>query len=124
MIVLGRFNLEDIFEPASLCLPRIELVGDDGEVYRVKIWDSQRIKLFFKSSDCVFCSRKGSYFLLETHRPDQNPHLNLYSEDDVLMTKDHIKPRSKGGKNEMSNYQTLCYECNQEKRDKYGQEDS
>jgi 5-methylcytosine-specific restriction endonuclease McrA len=60
----------------------------------------------------------GAYFLLESHLPEQNPHLNLYSEDHVLMTKDHIIPRSKGGKNHMSNYQTLCYECNQEKRDK------
>ncbi len=86
------------------------------EVYRVKICGSQRICLFLENFDCTFCDRKGAYFLLESHLPDQNPHLNLYSEDNVLMTKDHILPRSRGGKNYMRNYQTLCYECNQEKK--------
>ena len=35
------------------------------------------------------------------------------------MTKDHIIPKSKGGKNELSNYQTMCTYCNNEKADKY-----
>lgn len=29
-----------------------------------------------------------------------------------IMTKDHIVPRSKGGKNDRSNYQILCSNCN------------
>lgn len=35
------------------------------------------------------------------------------------LTVDHIIPQSKGGKNEESNYQTLCKECNVLKGDSY-----
>ena len=48
------------------------------------------------------------------------PHFNLYAELDgyiVLMTKDHIVPRSKGGKNMLENYQTMCCLCNSAKSD-------
>lgn len=38
--------------------------------------------------------------------------------DDVVCNIDHIIPFSKGGKCEDSNYQVLCFYCNQEKRDK------
>lgn len=35
---------------------------------------------------------------------------------EVLMTKDHIIPKSKGGANDISNYQTMCKRCNEAKR--------
>ena len=31
------------------------------------------------------------------------------------MTKDHILPKSKGGKDEIDNYQTMCIRCNKAK---------
>jgi len=34
---------------------------------------------------------------------------------EVLMTHDHIVPRSKGGKNHISNVQTMCAPCNSKK---------
>ena len=43
-------------------------------------------------------------------------HMNRYALDsdnnEVLMTKDHIIPASKGGKNHISNFQTMCTDCN------------
>jgi 5-methylcytosine-specific restriction endonuclease McrA len=49
-------------------------------------------------------------------------HLNLYGIDsngrEVMLTKDHIIPRSKGGKNKLSNYQPMCIHCNKKKADK------
>jgi 5-methylcytosine-specific restriction endonuclease McrA len=49
-------------------------------------------------------------------------HFNLYAVneygDKILMTKDHIHPKSKGGRNHISNYQTMCYPCNQDKSNK------
>ena len=37
------------------------------------------------------------------------------SKDVKSLEVDHIMPRSKGGKNELSNYQALCYTCNAQK---------
>jgi 5-methylcytosine-specific restriction endonuclease McrA len=34
------------------------------------------------------------------------------AKDGAILHVDHIVPRSKGGKNEMDNYQTLCHLCN------------
>jgi len=46
-------------------------------------------------------------------------HFNLYAidknGDEVLMTKDHVIPRSKGGPDKVENYQTLCTKCNSKK---------
>lgn len=46
---------------------------------------------------------------------DNNKCLCCDSED--ALTIDHIIPVSKGGKNEIKNYQTLCFDCNTSKSD-------
>lgn len=86
---------------------------------------SQRYKLFKeKGCDCVSCGVKGSFFAIEKTKgqADETYHLNLYAIDNngnqVLMTKDHILPKSKGGKNSLINYQPMCVICNNLKSDK------
>lgn len=81
---------------------------------------SLRYKTFMeKGYTCECCGRKGSYYALEIftgQKMNQNrAHFNLYSEDDVLMTKDHIFPKSKGGKDKIDNMQTMCQICNVKK---------
>jgi hypothetical protein len=86
---------------------------------------SHRYQLFVeKGIKCAKCGLKGEYFALERGVGD-NPnrfHFNLYGVDtdgnEVLITKDHIIPRSAGGKNKLPNYQTMCYVCNQDKADR------
>ena len=83
---------------------------------------SHRYQLFAeKGIECVKCGIKGVYFAIERNA-NNNPnkyHLNLYGFDksgkEIMITKDHIVPRSKGGKNIISNYQTMCFECNNNK---------
>jgi 5-methylcytosine-specific restriction endonuclease McrA len=87
---------------------------------------SQRYPVFKRSLKCCVdgCENVGSFFAIErpVFPPTAKYHLNLYALDkegkEVLMTKDHIIPRSKGGKNIQSNYQTMCTLCNAKKGNK------
>ena len=84
--------------------------------------NSQRYKLFAqKGVKCVTCGIEGSFFAMEKpiSQEADTYHFNLYAYnkygDEVLMTKDHIIPRSKGGQDILNNYQTMCTICNSEK---------
>lgn len=92
----------------------------DGDIIK---GNSQRYQTFFtKGCNCVKCGIEGKYFAKEKRVKDKSYHLNLYGVDDngqeVLITKDHIIPKSKGGKDELENYQTMCVRCNKEKGNK------
>lgn len=82
--------------------------------------NSQRLQTFFtKGLKCACCGIEGKYFGKEKDFNAARYHLNLYALDEsgneVLMTKDHIVPRSKGGASELYNYQTMCVKCNMAK---------
>jgi len=69
---------------------------------------------------CRVCGCKGSYFAKEKYAAEPYFHLNLYAMKDgkeVLMTKDHILPVVKGGRDRLNNFQTLCIDCNKKKAD-------
>ena len=89
--------------------------------------DSLRYQLFAtKGLKCVRCGFEGTFFCLErnanaTGNNPQRYHFNLYGlEPDGawrLVTKDHIIPASKGGKDKLSNMQVMCTKCNKLKAD-------
>ena len=69
---------------------------------------------------CAHCGETGTYFAVEraqASEDDRQWHLNLYSDAGVMLTFDHVMPKSKGGANTLDNAQTLCYPCNQKKAD-------
>jgi 5-methylcytosine-specific restriction endonuclease McrA len=83
--------------------------------------NSQRYAVFKKSLKCSCCGLEGKYFALE-RTAIANPksyHFNLYGIDkngnEVMLTKDHIIPKSCGGTDNIENYQTMCVICNQKK---------
>ena len=89
----------------------------DGDMVKVS---SDRLYTFQQSHVCYKCGIAGEFFVKEKHSPkDVSFHMNLYAIDvngeELLMTKDHIIPRSMGGKNHPNNYQTMCVRCNIEK---------
>ena len=113
----GKLNPEFVFDLLDTKEKRIAYGG-----YLVKT-GSKRYEVFRKSLVCANpnCGREISYAVLQCHHIDEGKgfgHFNFFSEDGVLMTKDHIIPLSKGGKDHISNLQTMCKFCNSAKDNK------
>lgn len=119
-ITLAEYPIDDILPYIG---SRKQFYCND-KIYSVKL-TSARLRLFQQSLTCVGCKFVGSVFRLQLAEKDLLtivPHINLYGIKDgksILFTKDHIIPKSKGGKNILSNYQTMCYECNFAKGNTY-----
>lgn len=117
------YSLDNVFAKVPDIKDRNETFVDfDGDKVSM---DSDRYKLFKKSATCVTCGIEGEYFAKErntSHGPNCRYHFNLYAKRDdgteVMLTKDHIVPKSKGGGDKLSNYQTMCWLCNQSKGNK------
>lgn len=96
----------------------------DGKITIIPVtMESHRYQLFAeKGTVCKKCGLKGTHFALEKHKDvGDKYHFNLYGISkngaEIMLTKDHICPRSKGGRNNLNNYQTLCIKCNSKKSD-------
>jgi 5-methylcytosine-specific restriction endonuclease McrA len=103
---------------------KIELtVGE--ETYSLALC-SVRLKTFKRSPVCVCCGKKGTLMGLDLPCGHNKPHLNLYhisrKGKPLLMTRDHIIPRCLGGRNHISNMQTMCTVCNGKKGSKTPEE--
>ncbi len=88
-------------------------VGSEAFVVRL---NSDRYQVFKNNPYCVACGIRGVKFVLETLPGVSTAHFNFYAEEDgldVLMTKDHIKAKSYGGRNSLDNFSTACSLCNQ-----------
>lgn len=117
----GVYNIHETFQKLFPYwnLSREDAVMDfDGDPLRA---NSVRYKVFHNSLKCCVCGIEGKFFAKERSLPafSDKFHLNLYAMDEdgkeVLMTKDHIIPKSKGGSNGVENMQTMCCRCNEKK---------
>lgn len=97
-------------------------LADLYTVYR----EHKRLKVFVhKGRECVRCKREGVLLLVtqEIKGKRKKLHVDLYTEDFVLMTVDHITPRSickragwsKRKTETVKNKQTMCEPCNNKK---------
>lgn len=124
-----RYSLKEVF--IHVPTPESEDITSYGNRHKLKVefdgdmvkMSSDRLVLFkHKGVTCVTCGLEGKFFIKKQGDNDMSPHLNLYAVGKdgkkVLMTKDHIHPKSKGGKDCLSNYQTMCTHCNEKKADK------
>lgn len=123
---LEQYQVIDTYLPHEL----LPLVGvHDSWVFSNNWVDLTSIRYFhYKQNSlvCACCGVKGVVFHLEMMRRGlkkyRDPHFNLYGQLNdsqlIMMTIDHIIPKSRGGGNKVSNLQTLCETCNQKKGNK------
>jgi len=129
MMRLRALAPEDVLPYATPTSPPKYYADLQGREWPIKMC-SHRYGTFRTSLSCACCGITGSVMILEWQDPyitkKQNrghdfdsefckPHFNLYAvttDGLVLMTKDHIIPRSRGGGDALSNYQTMCELCN------------
>ncbi len=113
LIHLAAFDPEEVFPHITLEDTKREyVVGDRTYIVRM---NSDRYHVFKANQQCVACGLIGSKMLLDINPGDQSPHFNLYAEEAgrlVLMTKDHILAKSRGGQDIMENFQVMCAPCN------------
>jgi hypothetical protein len=112
-------------EPILKLVPKCTTI--DGDLVRL---NSARLLTFkVKGVKCVCCGLEGSFFLKSIDRsidakgqPIPHPgiwYVNLYAVNPtggrILMTMDHILPKSLGGETHVKNLQPMCAPCNQQK---------
>ena len=96
---------DETTELINLCQSSIEQFLDDRGT---KIWSHRR-----RSSEYV----PGTVRYQVLKRAKFRCELCGISADEKALQVDHIVPRNKGGKDDISNFQALCYSCNATKRD-------
>lgn len=109
--------LEKVLDNISKRDGKTQKVDFDGDPINMA---SNRYKTFkHKGIVCVECGITGQYFAKEKWGNSDSFHFNLYAVDidgnEVLMTKDHIEAKSKGGSGNLDNFQTMCLPCNMAK---------
>ena len=63
------------------------------------------------STKCTCCGVEGTKFMLGKHS-DDSLHWDLYTDDNIALSLDHIIPRANDGKDHISNIQIMCVRCN------------
>ena len=84
-----------------------------------QLWNGTRGALYYfgKHKDTETRDTETKTFVGRFGHLNEQGEIVHYDEngDEVLMTKDHIVPKSKGGKKHVSNNQPMCKMCNEKK---------
>lgn len=107
-----------LFEMAvPTAIERIKLSGKKfsylykGEWIEISITDTMRTVA--RNPKCSFCEAEATRAFVYDNGVRKT--IKFFTEKNgelILFTKDHRIPKSKGGKNNLSNYQTACERCN------------
>lgn len=116
---IKKYSIDLIFDFIKNNPNEAYYIDEDGNKCKLR-----RAAIYFSMGfNCVEpgCKLKGDFFALEKW-PKGDMHFDLYSIDEngreVLMTIDHIHPKSKGGEDHIENYQPMCCVHNYVKADK------
>lgn len=122
MIRKAVYTLDEVIPFISVGGDNPETRDYDGDEMPMD-WETLQV-LKAKGCTCVTCGAEAAFVAKEkTPGPKKTVynywHFNVYAEDylgrPVLLTKDHIVPRSAGGEDSMDNYQPMCIVCNNKK---------
>lgn len=118
-----KIPLDEVLSKVTEDTPKFTSAWFDGAEVNIGMLN---IRLYAaKGCDCIHCKLPGSFFRVERMGKGNSIfnewHLNLYGVNEygteILMTKDHIHARSKGGGDEIKNLQPMCEICNVKKKD-------
>ena len=109
-----KFSLEEILPIIGSPHYKLTYTSRHKEVkVKVKV-NTARMLLMIREQQCAACLLQGEYFWLE--KSGYYPlHLNLYGKHgnkEIMLTADHILPKSLGGTLAQENLQMLCEKCN------------
>jgi len=118
-ITLGCYEESELTEKLRIAISEDSRIELDGHLIST---NSDRYKLYItKGCTCVRCGLKATFWALQDNsgkHTNQQLHLNLYGVNNgrvIMMTKDHILPKFRGGADHIDNYQPLCETCNKAK---------
>lgn len=115
---LGIYTITEVFEYIDASPKHGQKVKFRG--HKMNMRTTRMLSFRLNGIKCVECESQGAFFAKEKYGEDP-PHLNLYGFDKrgnpLLFTRDHIKPKAKGGTNHLFNSQTMCLHCNGKKSD-------
>jgi len=109
--LIGRWPLSVV-----MCEDKQIVLEHNNITYKINN-DKLRLQNFRSNGwKCKGCGRKATCVKITC--TGEAIHLDLYDDNNLLFTHDHIKPTSRGGANTIENSQTLCEKCNSIKSNK------
>ncbi len=121
---LGKYEIDEVLTHVSLN-PEDKPKNIRFNNHRIFMGSKRYQNFKAHGNVCIECGLTGSYFYLERHKKQLTGkfHFNMYglnaSGEEVMLTKDHIVPKAKGGSDDIVNFQVMCSPCNSKKGDKW-----
>ncbi len=127
---LDIYPIDEVLDqvPDDISNKRARVSGHMLEFHGEEVnFATMNLRLFRrKGVKCACCGVEGRYFAAERNHAGKDWvwQLRLYAIDydgfEVLMTKDHVCPESRGGKTALDNLQPMCVKCNHTKGNNTG----